>query len=149
MKTPGQLSAEINTGGAPTGTPVETGAGAVPCGIARDVVGNRLPYSPEWLVTGAAGIEHRGFTGQVEVIAQSAMFADDVNLIPVTPDGQRGRIGGWAQVNATASYGPPNGRWEIFVSGRNLLNRLYITDRARGILPGQPIMVQTGVTIRY
>ena len=77
------------------------------------------------------------------------MFADDVNLIPVTPDGQRGRIGGWAQVNATAAYGPLGGNWEVFVSGRNLFDRLFIVDRARGALPGQPLMVQGGVTFRY
>jgi Fe(3+) dicitrate transport protein len=135
--------------GATTGTPVQTGAGPVPCGVARDVEGNRLPYSPEWLVSGAVGVEHKGFTGQVEVVGQSSMFADDVNLIPVTPDGQRGRIGGWAQVNVALSYGPPDGNWELFVSARNLFDRLFIIDRARGALPGQPRMVQAGVTFRY
>jgi Fe(3+) dicitrate transport protein len=135
--------------GAIAGTPVQTGAGPVACGIAGDVKGNRLPYSPEWLVTGAVGIEHKGFTGQVEVVGQSSMFADDVNLIPVTPDGQRGLIGGWAQVNVALSYGPPKGNWEVFVSGRNLFDRLFIIDRARGILPGQPFMFQGGVTFRY
>lgn len=135
--------------GAATGTLVATGAGSVPCGMARNIAGNRLPYSPEWLVTGAIGVEHKGFTGQVEVVGQSAMFADDVNLIPVTPDGQRGRIGGWAQVNATAAYGPPGGRWEVFISARNLFDRLFVVDRARGALPGQPRLIQGGVTFRY
>jgi Fe(3+) dicitrate transport protein len=135
--------------GAASGTLVQTGAGPVLCGVARDVKGNRLPYSPEWLLTGAAGIEHKGFTGQVEVVGQSAMFADDVNLVPVTADGQRGRIGGWAQVNVALSYGPPKGNWEVFVSARNLFDRLFVIDRARGVLPGQPLMVQGGVTFRY
>lgn len=135
--------------GAVTGTLVQTGSGAVACGVARNVQGNRLPYSPEWLVSGALGIEHKGFTGQLELVGQSGMFADDVNLIAVTPDGQRGRIGGWAQVNATLSYGPPQGNWEVFVAGRNLFDRLFVIDRARGALPGQPLMVQGGVTFRY
>jgi len=69
---------------------------------------------------------------QVELVSQSSMFADDVNLIPVTPDGQRGRIDGWTQVNAAVSYGPPQGNWEVFLSARNLFDRLYIVDRARG-----------------
>jgi Fe(3+) dicitrate transport protein len=135
--------------GAATGTLVATGSGAVPCGVARNVQGNRLPYSPEWLASGAVGIEHKGFTGQVEVVGQSSMFADDANLIPVTPDGQRGQIGGWAQVNVALSYGPPQGKWEVFVSARNLFDRLFIIDRARGALPGQPFMLQGGVTVRY
>jgi Fe(3+) dicitrate transport protein len=113
------------------------------------VDGNRLPYSPEWLVNVAVGAEHRGFAGQVELVGQSSMFADDVNLIPVTPDGQRGRIGGWAQLNAAISYGPPEGNWEVFATARNLFDRLYIIDRARGVLPGQPFTIMGGVTLRY
>ncbi|ASJ92230.1 TonB-dependent receptor family protein [Porphyrobacter sp. CACIAM 03H1] len=135
--------------GATTGTLVATGAGAVPCGVARNVEGNRLPYSPEWLVSGALGVEHKGFTGQVELVSQSSIFADDVNLIPVTPDGQRGLIEGWTQVNLAASYGPPGGKWEVFTTARNLFDRLYVTDRARGILPGQPFTIQVGLTLRY
>jgi Fe(3+) dicitrate transport protein len=77
------------------------------------------------------------------------MFADDVNLVPVTPDGQRGLVDGWAQVNVAISYGPPKGNWEVFVSARNLFDRLFIIDRARGVLPGQPFMFQGGVTFRY
>lgn len=135
--------------GTTAGALVATGADAVPCGVARDVKGNRLPYAPEWLISGAVGVEHKGFTGQVEVVGQSSMFADDVNLIAVTPDGQRGRIGGWAQVNIAASYGPPKGNWEVFVSARNLFDRLFVIDRARGVLPGQPLMVQGGISVRY
>lgn len=135
--------------GATTGTLVRTGTGMVACGVARDVRGNRLPYSPEWLVTAALGVERDGFTGQVELVNQSSMYADDVNLIPVTPDGQRGRIGGWSQVNLAVSYGPPEGRWEVFANARNLFDKLYVVDRARGILPGQPFTFQAGLTVRY
>lgn len=135
--------------GAATGTLVATGAGPAPCGVARNVDGNRLPYSPEWLVNAAVGVDHRGFAGQIELVGQSSMFGDDANLIPVTPDGQRGRIGGWAQVNASLSYGPPDGAWEVFLTARNLFDRLYVIDRARGILPGQPFSLLGGVTLRY
>jgi Fe(3+) dicitrate transport protein len=131
------------------GTLVETGAGPVPCGIARDVDGNRLPYSPDWLVSAAIGIAHRGFTGQVEVVGQSDMFADDVNLVPVSPDGQRGLIPGWAVVNLAASYGPPEGSWEVFATARNLFDRTIIVDRSRGVVPGMPLTLQAGVTFRF
>ncbi|PXW68281.1 Fe(3+) dicitrate transport protein [Blastomonas natatoria] len=135
--------------GATTGTPVATDAGPVPCGVARNVESNRLPYSPEWLVSGAIGVEHKGFTGQVEMVSQSSIFADDVNLIPVTPDGQRGLIEGWTQFNLAASYGPPGGKWEVFGTARNLFDRLYVVDRARGVLPGQPFTIQVGLALRY
>jgi Fe(3+) dicitrate transport protein len=131
------------------GTPVETGAGPVPCGVPQDVEGNRLAYSPEWLVGAAIGVEHRGFTGQVEVVGQSDMFADDVNLMPVTPDGQRGAIPGWAVVNLAASYGPPQGKWEVFATARNLFDRTIIVDRSRGVVPGMPLTLQAGVSFRF
>ncbi len=108
-----------------------------------------MPYSPEWLVTAALGIERDGFTAQVELVGQSSMYADDANLVPVTPDGQRGRINGWTQMNVALSYGPPQGHWEIFASARNLFDKLYVVDRARGVLPGQPLTVQAGFTLRY
>ncbi|MFL0672722.1 MAG: hypothetical protein ACJLS3_15245 [Erythrobacter sp.] len=135
--------------GAAAGSLVATGAGAVPCGTPRNVNGNRLPYSPEWLLSAAVGVEHKGFTGQLELVSQSEMFADDVNLIPVTPDGQRGLIEGWSQVNVALSYGPPDGKWEVFTTARNLFDRTFIIDRARGILPGQPFTIQAGFTVRY
>jgi Fe(3+) dicitrate transport protein len=135
--------------GATTGTLVATGAGPVPCGVARNVEGNRLPYAPEWLLSAALGIEHKGFGAQIELVSQSDMFADDVNLIPVTPDGQRGLIEGWSQVNLALSYGPPGGRWEVFATARNLFDRTVIVDRARGILPGPPFTIQAGLTLRY
>lgn len=135
--------------GAAPGSLVATGRGPRACGQAFNAEGNRLPYSPEWLVSAAIGLEQDGFTGQVEIVGQSSMFADDANLIPVTSDGQRGRIAGWAMLNLAASYGPPDGRWEIFGTLRNVTDRLIITDRSRGILVGQPRMVQGGVRLRF
>lgn len=135
--------------GATPGSPVATGSGPRACGQSFSAEGNRLPYSPEWLASAAVGLEQDGFTGQVEVVGQSSMFADDTNLIPVTPDGQRGRIAGWAMLNLAASYGPPDGRWEVFGTLRNVTDRLVVTDRSRGILVGQPRMVQAGLRLRY
>lgn len=134
--------------GGAVGTMVATGSGPVACGIARNVEGNRLPYSPRVLLSAAVGIARQGFTGQIEVVGQSAMFADDVNLLPVTPDGQRGRIPGWTTANLALSYGPPKGKWEIFASAYNVFDRLTIVDRSRGILPGVPRTVRLGVSLR-
>lgn len=135
--------------GAAAGTLVATGRGARACGQGFDVIGNRLPYSPEWLASAAIGVEHKGVQAQVELVGQSAMFADDTNTIMVTADGQRGEIPGWATVNLSLSYGPPGGRWEVFASARNMFDRLIIVDRSRGALPGAPRMVLAGVTLRY
>jgi Fe(3+) dicitrate transport protein len=135
--------------GAAAGTLIATGRGPRACGQPLDVIGNRLPYSPEWLVSAAIGVEHEGAQAQVELVGQSSMFADETSTIPVTADGQRGEIPGWAMVNLSLAYGPPGGRWEVFASARNLFDRLIIVDRSRGVLPGAPRMVLAGVTLRY
>ncbi|MCS6987863.1 MAG: TonB-dependent receptor [Sphingomonadaceae bacterium] len=131
------------------GTPVATGAGPRPCGVPFDANGNRLPYAPEWLLDAALGVAHGGLTAQVEFVGQGAMFGDDVNLIPVTPDGQRGRIDGWVQINLAASYAPDGRRWEVFATVKNLADRLVVVDRVRGILPGLPRLVQAGARLRF
>ncbi len=135
--------------GATTGTLVQTGSVPVACGLATDVKGNRLPYSSEWLASAAMGFVHKGLSGQIEVVGQSAMYADDINLLPVTADGQRGRIDGWAMVNLAFGYGPPGSNWEVFATVRNLFDKLDVVDRSRGVQPGNPRMIQGGVTIRF
>jgi Fe(3+) dicitrate transport protein len=132
-----------------TGAPVAARSGDIPCGVARDVRGNRLPYAPEWLYSAAVGIERGWFTGQVEVQGQSALYADDTNLIAVSPDGQRGRVGGWAVVNLTLNIAPEGSPISGFVAVKNLFDELYITDRARGILVGTPQLFQAGVSWRF
>jgi Fe(3+) dicitrate transport protein len=77
------------------------------------------------------------------------MYADDVNIIPVSPDGQRGLIGGWAVVNLAASYRLGGGNWELFATARNLLDRTYVADRSRGVLPGMPRTVQAGIAVSF
>jgi Fe(3+) dicitrate transport protein len=135
--------------GATTGTRVAVRGGTLPCGIASSISGNRLPYSPEWLASAAVGATVGWVTGQVEWQHQSAMFADDVNLIPVTPDGQRGRIASWSVVNLSLSVSPTDTPWTLYVTAKNLFDKLYIADRARGALPGTPFLIQGGVTARF
>jgi Fe(3+) dicitrate transport protein len=135
--------------GATPGTPVLTGRGPVPCGRPLDVEGNRLPYAPEWIWSAAVGAELGWVTGQVEVQGQSSLFADDVNLVPVTPDGQRGRVEGWAVVNAAVTLAPPDWPVRLFFTAKNIGDKLYIADRARGILPGTPRLFQGGVEWRF
>jgi Fe(3+) dicitrate transport protein len=132
-----------------TGALVPARGGAIPCGIARDVRGNRLPYAPEWLYSAAIGYRHGAFTGQAEVQGQSALYADDTNLIAVSPDGQRGRVSGWTVVNLTLNIAPEGSPLSGFVTVKNLFDDLYVTDRARGILVGTPRLFQAGVSFRF
>ncbi|QMW24030.1 TonB-dependent receptor family protein [Sandaracinobacteroides saxicola] len=135
--------------GASPGTAVETGRGTVACGVATDVRGNRLPYSPEWLGSLAVGVTHGPVTVQVEAQGQSRLFADDINLVPVTPDGQRGVVPGWVLFNAAVNWVLPGERVTLFATVKNIGNRLTIVDRARGILPGTPRLFQGGAQFAF
>jgi Fe(3+) dicitrate transport protein len=107
---------------------------------------NRLPYAPKNMLTAGLGYANRnvGFDGRVETQCISDMFGDDRNTYTPTPNGQRGIIKGWCIMNASANqYVKPLGT-TFFVTGKNLLDQLFIADRTRGIYPGLPFLVQAG-----
>jgi Fe(3+) dicitrate transport protein len=112
------------------------------------VSGNRLPYAPEQLLTIGVGYAHpSGLDVMVEAVRTSDQFGDDLNAVAPTPDGQRGLIPGYAVWNTAANY--DFGRATVFLTVKNLLDDLFIVDRARGILPGSPRLVQAGLKVRF
>jgi len=110
------------------------------------ITGNRLPYAPENLLTSSVGYVHtRGFNAQLEGVYTGRQFGDDLNTVVGTADGQRGLIPGYAVFNATVNVPVEGWRTTVFVSCKNLFDRLYVVDRTRGILPGAPRLVQAGL----
>ena len=121
---------------------------SIPGSQAVSVTGNRLPYAPEQLLTIGIGYAHpSGLDLLLEAVHTSDQFADDLNTPIPTPDGQRGLILGYTIWNTAANYRMT--RTTAFVTVKNLLDDLSIVDRARGILPGSPRLVQAGITIRF
>jgi Fe(3+) dicitrate transport protein len=131
---------------------------------AQSITGNRLPYAPEHLLNATFGYSHpRGFDGLVEAVHVGAQFSDDRNFREVPEfvaggvrvpaslrfSGQLGRIPSYTIWNATANYTVERLRTTFFVTVKNLFDRLYIADRSRGILPGQPRLVQSGLKFRF
>ncbi|HET9358604.1 MAG TPA: TonB-dependent receptor [Vicinamibacterales bacterium] len=112
------------------------------------VTGNRLPYAPEHLATIGAGYVHpSGVDAMIEAVYTSSQFGDDLNTVDSTSDGQRGLIPGYMVWNTAVSYAFR--RATAFVTVKNLLDELFIVDRARGILPGSPRLVQAGIRLRF
>jgi len=113
------------------------------------VSGNRLPYAPERNLSVAVGYAHpSSLNAQVELIHVSRQFADDLNTVAPSADGQRGRIP--AHTIWNASLNVPVGRHLVaFASVKNLFDELYIVDRTRGILPGMPRVAQAGLSARF
>jgi len=114
------------------------------------VSGNRLPYAPEHLMTTTIGYMHpRGFDIQLESVHVSDQFGDDLNTVQPSPDGQRGLIPAYTAWNAAVNYRVESLRSTFFVTVKNLSDRTYIVDRARGILPSSPRLVQAGLTVEF
>jgi Fe(3+) dicitrate transport protein len=125
-----------------------TRVSSVPGFSTTQVTGNRLPYAPHHLLTAGGGFTHaRGWDVNAEVVVISEQFADDLNTVAGTADGQRGLLPGYPIVNATANY--PLTRSTLFVAVRNVLDRTEIVDRSRGILPTAPRTVHVGLKLRF
>jgi Fe(3+) dicitrate transport protein len=114
------------------------------------VSGNRLPYAPEHLLNVQLGYSHpRGLDTLLEAVRVSDQFGDDLNTVAPTPDGQRGLIPAYTIWNATVNYHVESRRTTFFITVKNLLDRTFIVDRARGILPSAPRQMQAGVKFRF
>ena len=118
---------------------------------AISVTGNRLPYAPEHLLTASLGYAHTsGLDAFVESVYVGSQFADDLNSInPINASGQTGLIPSYTIWNATANYNVEKWRTTFFVTTKNLFDRLYIADRARGILPGPQRGIHAGLKFRF
>ncbi|MBA2731877.1 MAG: TonB-dependent receptor [Acidobacteria bacterium] len=114
------------------------------------ITGNRLPYAPEYLLNTSIGYSNpSGFDAFVEAVYVGSQFGDDLNTIQSTPDGQRGLIPSFTIWNATGNYKVEKMRTTFFVTVKNVFDRTYIVDRARGILPGSPRLLQAGFKLRF
>ncbi|MCS7024841.1 MAG: TonB-dependent receptor plug domain-containing protein [Bryobacteraceae bacterium] len=114
------------------------------------ITGNRLPYAPKNLLTASVSYWHSsGLNLMVENVYTDRQFSDDLNTRGGTPDGQQGLIPGNAIWNATLNYPVEQWRTNFFITTKNMLDRLVIVDRTRGLLPGIPRLVQFGIRIGF
>jgi Fe(3+) dicitrate transport protein len=113
------------------------------------ITGNRLPYAPKNLLTASLTYTHaKGVNVVVENVYTGKQFADDLNTIGGTPDGQRGLLPGNALWNASLNV-PVGPRATLFATTKNLTDRLTIVDRSRGLLPGIPRLIQFGFRFTF
>jgi Fe(3+) dicitrate transport protein len=117
---------------------------------ATSVSGNRLPYAPEWQFTGAFGYAWgESLSAQVEYVFVGDQFADDLNTVLPTANGQRGLIEDQHTWNASVNYTPGGGDLTLYATVKNLADETFIVDRSRGALPNAPRLVQVGVSARF
>lgn len=114
------------------------------------VTGNRLPYAPVTTASITTGYRHAlGLDVQLEAQHVADQFADDLNTVAGSPDGQRGLIPAHTYLNLAVSWHLPRRGASVFLAVKNLDDRLFIADRSRGILPGHPRLVQVGTSWRF
>jgi len=77
----------------------------------------------------------------------SRQFGDDLNTIDSTLDGQRGALPGQMYWNGTFNYKVEKLKSTIFFTVKNVLDRTFVVDRSRGMLPSSPRLIQTGIKI--
>ncbi|HYE73110.1 MAG TPA: TonB-dependent receptor, partial [Blastocatellia bacterium] len=118
-----------------------------------NIIGNRLPYSPERLINLNFGYSHpKGLDALMEYVYVSDQFSDDLNTVTPSANGQRGLIASYGIWNATLNYrlgGFERFAPTLFVTTKNLSDKTYIADRRRGIMPGIPRLVQAGVKFNF
>jgi Fe(3+) dicitrate transport protein len=120
----------------------------VPGQSSVSVSGNRLPYAPETLLTIGLGYRHpSGLVAQLEAVHVGEQFADDLNSIAASADGQRGLIPAYTILNLALSL--ELRRVSLYATAKNLLDELYLVDRSRGMIPGPPRLVQLGIATRF
>lgn len=107
--------------------------------------GNRQPYAPENTLTVALGYKVGGWNAQLEAVHVGEQYADFAETKTAALNGQNGEIASYTIYNAALNYKYEPYKTTFFVTGKNLFDKEYITDRTRGVLTGMPRLVQVGV----
>ncbi|MCS6874892.1 MAG: TonB-dependent receptor [Pyrinomonadaceae bacterium] len=113
------------------------------------VTRNRLPYAPRRLSDIVLGFAYKNLDWFVEGNYISKQFADDLNRINPTPNGQQGIIPAQTYVNMTLNYRIESWKTVLFFTTKNLLDKTFIVDRSRGILPSMPRLLQAGLKLTF
>jgi Fe(3+) dicitrate transport protein len=114
------------------------------------VTGNRLPYTPKNTLTASFGYSHPvGVDAFIENVYVGRQFADDINTTRSLPNGQVGTISEQIYWNATANYKVEKWKTTFFITAKNIFDRTFVVDRSRGLLPGIPRLIQSGLKISF
>lgn len=110
---------------------------------------NRLPYAAERALNVGLGYTHpSGVDLSVEASYSGDQFADDLNSIAPSADGQRGLIPAYTLWNASLNVPLKALHSTLFLTAKNLFDETVIVDRSRGILPSSPRLIHGGFRLR-
>ena len=117
--------------------------------VAGSKAGNRQPYAPKNTLTAALGYKMGRWNTQLEAVHVGKQYSDfaetgDVPNTALGATGQFGEIASYTIFNAAINYKYAPYKTTLFITGKNLFDKDYITDRTRGILTGMPRLIQVG-----
>ncbi len=113
--------------------------------------GNYLPYVPMNTFIGSIGVKSpKGFYARVEYQYFDKQYSDLQNTKNQSTDGSQGVVPAYGIWNADIGYEIPGGRWSIFLNGKNLEDRVYISGRLPvGIQQGPYRQINVGATLKF
>ena len=120
--------------------------------VAGSAAGNRVPYAPENTLTTTMGYSHSiGIEARMEAVYVGSQFSDFANtaIAASNGNGQSGKIVSYTIWNTAVNYTIPQTSLTVFVTAKNLFDKVYITDRTRGIQVGSPRLLQSGVEYKF
>ncbi|MCD1631072.1 TonB-dependent receptor family protein [Marinobacter shengliensis] len=112
---------------------------------------NRVPEIPTRAGSFTVGMDHMaGWHLSATVSHLGAFYSDIENTRELTADGEAGKVPSRTLFSARASYKlPTTTDATLWVQGRNLSDKLYISDVQDGIRPGAPRTVVAGATVKF
>ena len=104
-----------------------------------DATGNELANSPEWMLNGRVRYEFPlAASGMTAYVGGDAIYRSRV-FYSLSNNGQNSQSGFWL-LDARAGITAADGAWDVWVWGKNLTNKLYVSqsyDNTGGIFPSQ------------
>lgn len=116
--------------------------------ISRDTNGNFLPYVPRDAYTLSAGYSiATGYYARLEYQYVGKQFSDLQNTKDESVNGSNGVIPAYGLVNSSFGFKHPEQKWSLFVNGKNLQDREYVSGRLPiGIQPGPFRQINFGIS---
>ncbi|HML93574.1 TonB-dependent receptor [Methyloceanibacter sp.] len=117
----------------------------------QSVAGNYVPEVPREFAYLTVGIESlKGWNASISWTYRGSFYTDEDNTpFGGDPEGENGEVPSVWLLSARGNYTIPDTNMALFVSGQNLTDELYITDREDGVKPGIGRTIMAGARLKW
>jgi Fe(3+) dicitrate transport protein len=117
--------------------------------------GNEREYSPDTTLSATIGLERLGHRDAIHAYLTAThigeQYSDGLNTEAVTADGSRGLLDAYTTIDLTVKWKPADARYQVYASGRNILDEEYAAYRrgGQGTVAGAPATVLVGMAASF